>query len=105
MSDLQLKIRPDDTDCTHELDGPTTPIENRMLVGTCSICGSQVAEFIDNDGTPTGMSLIVEPGYLESAPSRCEPRPTLVACRIETNSMWGRLMRYAFYFRDDRDNC
>jgi hypothetical protein len=29
----------------------------------------------------------------------------LVACRIETNSMWGRLMRYAFYFRDDRDNC
>ena len=77
MSDLQLKIRPDDTDCTHELDGPTTPIENRMLVGTCSICGSQVAEFIDNDGTPTGMSLIVEPGYLESAPARCEPRPTL----------------------------
>jgi hypothetical protein len=65
MSDPQLKIRPDDTDCMHELDGPTRRIENRIQVGRCSLCGYHVAEPIDSDGSPTGVSLLVERGYWE----------------------------------------
>jgi hypothetical protein len=43
-----------------------------MQVARCFLCGYQVAEFFDSDGTPTAVSLLVEPGYWECLSSPCE---------------------------------
>ncbi len=55
---------PDNTGCTHKLDGLITTRE-KWEIGRCGICGNQVALQVDESGKYTGRSLLIE-GSIDS---------------------------------------